>query len=492
MDNKKNINRQPITRYDGQYLKCVVTQYKATINVLKNSGTLIVYQPQNENVNYLYLGDEMLASGFGVSTIEKRDILEDVADRYYDDYAYLTTYIDLSFAYTSYEVDGLYAYLNNFIRKDGSVNMTTIDYWDDKYMSYRTAKLRDIIFTGPEAEYNDAKLESQKSIIYTINDVLYSSDNEITYMPIGCGISYVTKNIEISKNDSGGVNMIDVDIAYYNAQHEMNEKHSSQNIAGRLLDNGKYNIKYTNRYDNRNYEYYIANEGLNDIITDISLAISQTEEKKYYPDLAEKDIYVYSESNLIQKHNIDIPGIKVWGLHSIFYDYGTDGITNINLDSASFSDTRRLMIDSDIITFDIPAAQKYLNILVPSNHIITKLEFLDYSTYKTYNWTGSLLCALYKDNNNLMKIGKYMESPYDIYRIVFSKGITDNGRIILHISKISDDYTIIMNEGMINDRTLSIENNWVLTDEDYNSMYWIDCQTHTDEYITRASKNGAD
>ena len=27
---------------------------------------------------------------------------------------------------------------------------------------------------------------------------------------------------------------------------------------------------------------------------------------------------------------------------------------------------------------------------------------------------------------------------------------------------------------------------------DYNSMYWIDCAVHTDEYIERASKNGAD
>lgn len=492
MDNKKNINRQPITRYDGQYLKCVVTQYKATINVLKKSGTLIVYQPQNENVNYLYLGDELLASGFGVSTIEKRDILEDVADRYYDDYSYLTTYIDLSFAYTSSEVDDLYAYLNNYIRKDGSVNMTTIDYWDDKYMTYKTANLRDIIFTGPEAEYDDAKLENQKSIIYTINDVLYSSNDEITYMPIGCGISYITKNIEISKNDSGGVDMIDVNISYYDAHHNMSYKHSMQNIAGRLLDNGLYNIRYTNRYDNRNYEYYVANEGINDVISNINLAISQTEDKKYYPDLAEKDIYVYSESNLIKNHSLSIPGIKIWGLHSIFYNYGIDSIENVNLYSSNFIDQNRIMIDSDILTFDIPKDQKYLNILVPSHYIITKLEFLDYSTYKTYNWTGSLLCALYKDNNNLMKIGKYMESPYDIYRIVFSNGITNNGKIILHINKISNEYTITTNDSIISDRTLVIENNYVLTDEDYNSMYWIDCKTHTDEYITRATTNGAD
>ena len=488
-----NNNRQPITRYDGQYLKCVVTQYKATMNVLKNSGTLIVYQPQNENVNYLYLGNELLASGFGVSTIQKRDVLEDVADRYYDDYAYLTTYIDLSFAYTAYEVDELYAYLNNFIRVDGSVNLTKIVYWDDKYNTYKTANLRDIIFTGPEAEYKDANLESQKSIIYSINDVLYESNDEITYMPIGCGISYVTKEINIEKNDSGGVNKINVDLTYYNSTHEKCSRSTSQNISNFILDNGIYNIKYTNRYDNRNYEYFVAQEGLNDVIDEITLNITKTDDKKYYPELAKKDIYVYSETNLIQNHLLNIPGIKIWGLHSIFYDYGTSDNLNVTtINSSTFTDNHREMIHGDIVTFEVEAQQNYIDILVPSNHIITKMEFLDNETYKTYNWTGSLLCALYKDNENLMKLGKYMEMPYDVYRIVFSKGITNNGRVILHMTRLSEEYDIEIQDNILADRSLSLARNLILTDEDYNSMYWIDCAVHTDEYIERASKNGAD
>lgn len=490
---KDNNNRQPITRYDGQYLKCVVTQYKATINVLKNSGTLIVYQPKNEKVNYLYLGNELLASGFGVSTIEKRDILEDVADRYYDDYAYLVTYIDLSFAYTSYEVDELYAYLNNFIRTDGSVNMTKIDYWDDKYNSYRTANLRDIIFTGPEAKYDDAKLINQKSVIRSINDVIYESNNDVTYMPIGCSISYVIKEIDIEKNDTGGISKINVDLSYYDSHHELQNKTTSQNIANYVLENGVYKIKYTNRYDNRNYEYFIAKEGPNNVINSINIDVAESTDKKYYPNLAEKDIYVYSTSNLIHNYNMNIPGITVWGLHSIFYNYGTDTVLTISsLNSSGFNDNQRLLINNDILVFDIPAGQNYINILVPSNHIITKMEFLDYATYKTYNWTGSLLCALYKDNNILMKIGKYMESAYDIYRIVFSEGITNNGRVILHITRMNDDYDFIIQENIVANRNMSLDNNIILTDEDYNSMYWIDCAVHTDDYINRATRNGAD
>ena len=42
-----NINND-INRFDGKYLKCVVSKYPSVLKFLANSGSMIVLQPQNE------------------------------------------------------------------------------------------------------------------------------------------------------------------------------------------------------------------------------------------------------------------------------------------------------------------------------------------------------------------------------------------------------------------------------------------------------------
>ena len=91
-----NINND-INKFDGKYLKCIVSKYPSVIKFLANSGSMIVLQPQNEMINqdiketnnngeyyvetksgenqqrnYIYLGNEFLASGYGFSTIQYR------------------------------------------------------------------------------------------------------------------------------------------------------------------------------------------------------------------------------------------------------------------------------------------------------------------------------------------------------------------------------------------------------------------------------------
>ena len=74
--------KKDINKFDGQYLKCIVSNYTSSKNLLANSGSLIVIQPKYGKLNdldleeayangtihrnYVYLGDEFLASGFGL------------------------------------------------------------------------------------------------------------------------------------------------------------------------------------------------------------------------------------------------------------------------------------------------------------------------------------------------------------------------------------------------------------------------------------------
>ena len=101
-----NINND-INRFDGKYLKCVVSKYPSVLKFLANSGSMIVLQPQNELINqdivetisngkyqiniknseskqrnYIYLGDEFLASGYGFTTIQYRNTGERIIKTY--------------------------------------------------------------------------------------------------------------------------------------------------------------------------------------------------------------------------------------------------------------------------------------------------------------------------------------------------------------------------------------------------------------------------
>ena len=77
-----------INKFNDQYLKCIITKYSSAINgTLANSGALIVYHPKSEqtiNKNYLYLGNEFLASGWGFLCKDMRDKAEHIVKTYAD------------------------------------------------------------------------------------------------------------------------------------------------------------------------------------------------------------------------------------------------------------------------------------------------------------------------------------------------------------------------------------------------------------------------
>ena len=105
--NKENT----LSRFNGEYLKCIVTTHSGMIEALKNKGALIIYQTKENNTlrNYVYLGNEFLASGYGFKSKDE-----------------LTT---AEYIVKSYEKDN--KEINNHLTSlDESVNsiITTVDY----------------------------------------------------------------------------------------------------------------------------------------------------------------------------------------------------------------------------------------------------------------------------------------------------------------------------------------------------------------------------
>ena len=492
-----------IKRFNDQYLKCIVTNYKSTMQLLKDSGSLIVYQPLNEDVNYLYLGNELIASGYGVSTIQRRDKLSYIADHYDDDYAYHTRYIDFSFAYTTYVGDYILSYFDNYIQKDGSVSFTTIEYHNDATDTYEEASLKDIIFTGPDAQYNDIDVSTVSYINTDYGDYKINNNDNVTYLPIGVNINSVVTYIDATQNDSGGIANIKYDYTYFT---NINKSVLTNTfIPGTVIDNAYYKIRIEHIYDNINGKYYVSQEGINDVITDITMAINGSRQKKYYPFLEEKGIHVYSDANIIKDHNIHLNDVKVYGKHTMFYHFSKENTqlySNYNV-FMNGPNSGRLFID-DTVTFEIPGDAKYLHMIVPVDYRITEIEFLSYDDYRTYNWTGSLLYAPYSTNKNdndelqqHMLIGEYINYPYDAYRIRFTDGVIHDGKVILRIQHLKKETPITLKIRQTSDTSkFSLSNYEYLASEKYTPQYWINASifpvdNDLDKYIDKISYNAA-
>ena len=81
--NKENT----LSRFNGEYLKCIVTTHSGMIEALKNKGALIIYQTkENDKLrNYIYLGNEFLASGYGFKSKDELTIAEYIVKSYEKD-----------------------------------------------------------------------------------------------------------------------------------------------------------------------------------------------------------------------------------------------------------------------------------------------------------------------------------------------------------------------------------------------------------------------
>lgn len=90
-----NYNQQnKFVKIDGEYVKLYVTTNSTLPKLLKNTGSLIVYHKAT-NDNQLYLGNELIAGGWGFSSKENQEALENNILPYWDKlFEFVTGYED--------------------------------------------------------------------------------------------------------------------------------------------------------------------------------------------------------------------------------------------------------------------------------------------------------------------------------------------------------------------------------------------------------------
>ena len=361
-----------INRFDGKYLKCIVSKYPSVLNFLANSGSMIILQPQSELIkqdisesindgeyyitdkandgqqrNYIYLGDEFLASGYGFTTIQYRNSGERII-KSYDNTIRKLKKADSDEADTRLKEDEkIWDNFKKYVETNGGpIENTIVNFDGDSTKKIRT---RDIILYGEEAQYNDLSIDEVIVTIYDNDMYPYRSLNNTCIFPFGVNVSNIIIEIIGKDNDSGGLNYLEVlhDFHHKDFNYDENEgiiiKYDTD-VDNKVVieDNidSQYNLHKWVYYKHLNdsLNELIIDEEKNNVIKDIYLYVKETPTAnyKYYPGLLNRTyigtnekIHLISSGNAIKNHKLSL-GIKlnIKPQYYIFYNFKEDILLN--------------------------------------------------------------------------------------------------------------------------------------------------------------------
>ena len=494
-----------INKFDGKYLKCIVSKYKAVTNYLANSGSMIILQPGGDyiNRNYMYLGDEFIASGYGFSTEEVQRNGERIVKRYDLDIAALKKADATEKTERKQDVEDLNNKLKEYVKINGGPIENTVIKLDGQIIP-----TKDIILYGEEAKYTNLEI---KDINILLSGTEYNKNiidksqyyNESTILcPIGSKISAINVDITTIDNDSGGLEKLVI-------SHNKNiTVYSDDNDVEAVMIKYDYDYDY-NLKDENDLEYYehkwhyskkfntsyIVNKYLQNAIKNIFMYVKETPSSayKYYPGLERKGYHIVSAGNAIQNNKIDLnKHIDIMPQYYMRWlvndDFNNNSCYNTSINNIPLNHFKEY--DKTEITIDIKIENSQelinkINIAIPKNFVLHKIYLVD-NELQEFNWTGAI-----KIKNNIYMPCAYSEPlnneyPCYEYNIYCLDGNTKNfkkeiSRVKIIIIYKGSDLSYGNNELCINTPISTIDNNlrtitWsndILNDEEFNNLYWV-------------------
>lgn len=501
------MNKNNLFKLNGEYVKFFTTSNKILPNIYKNSGAIIIYSEldknnSSNNRNYIYLGGEMIASGYGSNSSDTRDKLENISVNYDND----INNINKSLTYLNKSINDTFSYFeNNVILKNDNISSTYIT------LNNKNISLLDFLTNTVNAQYNELEIVSQVNKIEyktcentnKVNVINFLPDEKI-YLPIGSLVISISTTIKINYNDCGGLQQVNASF-YKTTNNIKNNKLTTEiinNVDGNnipiypksytLKDNENISSKeITLSYVYKNENRYFINYGENILIDDIYVDSYQTTTFKPYKtkDLINDDtnIYngIYSIENILEPKHYLIKNVKVYGsLYSSYVnvnEFNKDYTTNMfikNLDKS-------IILDNNIVELPINKNMNTFIFAIPNIYNINKAIFIN-NKY-TENWTGNInVSKLNIENKNYLNLYQNFNTTYNInlnmkfnlYYIVFDENIIDNNigyngilKLYLYNTKNSLEYNINKNnnENIIND-----DYYYPLYDEEFSNLYWGD------------------
>lgn len=475
-----------IERFNGQYLKCIVTKYSSAIdNALANSGALIVYHPKSEskiNKNYIYLGDEFLASGYGLPTESMQEKATEIVNSYDQTISNLKDKDDKLSERITREVNQLNSKLSSYIKTTGSIDNTTIN------INGKNINTKNMLLYGEEAKYENLEV---LDIDVSINGYKIDDNNNV-HLPVGSYIKYIDVYVKYKLNDSGGIYQLEALHKNLNNDSLDDEDIESIVIKYDQDSNGDAEIGTIRYRKVFNDDVYIT-KNIYDVISSFNIYINETPFEKYkdYPNLKSMfGVSIKSISNMVKKNVINIvKNVNIIATYNLFYN------TSLSYSTLENSPKTINIINDEVedikLNIDQSETVHTLYIAIPSIFKLDKIYGIDANNNK-YNWTGliSVLPSLYmlSYNNSVANKNKYY-TYYNLFSIYAPNGI-DAKEIQISLLKLFDVDSVYIYEDnpiTINQNRTEIStqgfSHYTLNDEFFNSLYWVSVSNNNIENI---------
>lgn len=209
-NNSYSFVKEKLFKINGEYVKFYVTTNSKLYQLLANSGAAVIYHENSTKINYIYVGGELIASGYGVKDIDSRDALQWWADNYEEILAQLRKADEENTVYIQTNYDSLYKKIeDNFVKIEGGDISNTII---KPTGLNRTIVSKDIIGLTEKIDYDRFKVGEiiytveyykPNSNVYTETQIFLQNDKKV--LPVNTVLKNVQMLVPIDLNDNGTI-----------------------------------------------------------------------------------------------------------------------------------------------------------------------------------------------------------------------------------------------------------------------------------------------
>lgn len=412
-----------IVNLNGRPIKYILTQNPRTISLLKESGSMIVYESPYKSINKvaqelsyynsgeayreIWVSSYFLASGFGAQTRSEQQNLSYLATSYNEIIDEINDKINIV---DQYAHDGI-SYLDETKVTRGLNEENPENLEDPQYnVSYNVFK-----FGNSNIYLKDLyKIISNIGLLYKleISSIDYNvilSDNKLYHnfdnVPIGKKIVSIEVIIKGNTNDSGGIEDLRI---IFNSKNdgindETNNSISLNNISTeQTIPKSIYvefDLSFIYNYNTSNSNMYIISSGVNYPIDQIQMNILGTPENSINNTFNKVK---YEERIISDKNNPLL--LKLYGVNYILYNI-LDNSDNNYIEQ--LYDRHPIYNNCNIVKINIGNNTKTINILVKEEYgRLINAEFVDNITNNIYNITNfrkTFFNSTYKNEEGYLK-----------------------------------------------------------------------------------------
>ena len=467
-------NNKSVRNVAGNPLRYIVTQNYSSIKYLKESGSLIVYEPQSsshinrndedfdDKYREIWVASYFLAGGYGAQTPDEQHKLSYIAANYDNNINTINNNINTY----AYNLRNAIDDLNNRKVTRG-INELTVKSNPEYNISYNVFDFggENILLSELYDKLSGIRILSKLEISKIIYDVICYNDNTTYHnndnIPINSQIKSITIKIIGNNRDSGGINTTTINL-YSQNDNDPNtpdypqptrqiEKQIQVNINDTIANSSfQYNISI----DYGDIIYKI-NEGLNIPLNDITLDINESNDSQNISKLP-------AEKRLLSN---DIYGLKLYGVKNIRYMLlnSLTAVDRMNISKYMITTLTNHPIYQSCLISRIKITNQNTNnflsvIIHKDDGRLINCEFIDYTSNNIYNI------------NNL----KGVRLVNDYYEYYWNIGNNDNFDNTINPGFISNiNNNLVFNEGEFVMTFTSQTSNVNILNDTHIGNYWV-------------------